>query len=224
MTTGKQLSTLGFVGYGTGTFAPFDQVFDKGILAEKPGIVAEKCSALVIWGGEDISTAFYNEDGNKWTNADRRLSRRDVVEKAACEEAIANGIPIIGVCRGAQLLCALAGGKLVQHVDGHAGHGDHFVDTDDGRRLVTTSLHHQMMWPYNGTEHKLIAWSSKNLSKIYAFGNGDTDVVRAIEHPEPEVVWFPKIKGLAIQGHPEFMDERDEFVQYCMELVRKYIV
>ena len=220
MTTGKNMTVLGYLGYGTGSFRPFHQVFDAGIPVE-PHEVPEKCSTLVIWGGEDISTAFYNEDGGHWTDADRRLTRRDKVEADACEAAIKAGIPIIGVCRGAQLLCALAGGKLVQHVDGH-NRGDHEVTTDDGRTIITTSLHHQMMWPYNGVEHKLIAWSREPKARTYAFNR--EKVKHVIQHPEPEIIWFPKIKGLAIQGHPEFMADDDEFVQYCMELVKQYIL
>lgn len=218
MTTGNQ-TTLGYLGYGTGSFRPFNQVFDHGKRVEPAGV--KDCSALVIWGGEDISTSFYNEDGGMWTDADRRVTRRDQVEADACKEAIANGIPIIGVCRGAQLLCALAGGKLVQHVDNHA-RGNHDVTTVDGKTLSTSSLHHQMMWPYNGVKHELIAWSREPMARTYAFNN--EKVAHVIQHPEPEILWFPEIKGLAIQGHPEFMADDDEFVQYCMELVRKYIV
>ena len=220
MTTEQQVAktTLGYLGYGTGSFRPFDQVFDEGVRLTDLDDVA-KMTALVIWGGEDISTSFYNEDGGEWTDADRRLSTRDKIESEACNAAIKAGIPIIGVCRGAQLVCALAGGKLVQHVDGHA-RGDHEVTTTDGRKLFTSSLHHQMMWPYNGTDHKLLAWSSEPKAKIYAFGHGR--VKHVIQNPEPEVVWFPKIKGLAIQGHPEFQDPDCDFVQYVMDLVRGY--
>jgi len=214
------MKTLGYVLGGTGRMRPFDQVFDAGVEVVSPREIEESNpNALVIWGGADIAPKIYGEEGGKWTYAND-LSFRDKTEVAACQAAIARGIPIIGVCRGAQLLCALAGGKLVQHVDGH-NQGDHAISTNDGRTITTSSVHHQMMWPYD-VKHDLLAWSKSPKSHIYAFN--DKKVRTSIEYPEPEVVWFPEIKGLAIQGHPEFMNDQCEFVQYCMELVRKYIV
>lgn len=211
---------LAYLGWGTGAFRPFDQVFDEGIRVEPNNL--QDATALVIWGGEDIATSLYNEDGGVWTGADRKLSQRDTVEVTACNEAIRRGIPIIGVCRGAQLLCALAGGKLVQDVNGHAGQ-DHTMTTDDGRTIIVNSLHHQMMWPYNGPEHKLIAWSTHHRSAGHYAFNAEL-VKQEVSQPEPEVVWFPKIKGLAMQYHPEFAGAHEEFVQYSLDLVRKYVL
>lgn len=216
---------LGFLNWGTGRVAPFDAVFKGGQLVditEKLDEQMKEIGALVIWGGEDIATSLYGETGGKWTDATRKLSQRDQEEVTACLAAIDNGIPIIGVCRGAQLLCALAGGKLVQHVSNH-NRGDHKIRTWDHKTLVTSSLHHQMMWPYvKDVNFRLLAWSEGHLSGTYAFDN--ETVVRTISKPEPEVVWFPAIKGLAIQGHPEFMEKNDEFVQYCIDLVNQFIV
>ena len=39
---------------------------------------------------------------------------------------------------------------------------------------------------------------------------------------EPEVVWFPKIKALAIQGHPEWAHPRSKYVEYVNRLVEDY--
>ena len=212
------IKKLGFLGHGTGNFRPFNQVFDAGELI-KPNEV-DKVDALVVWGGEDISTSFYGEEGGTWTGADKRLSVRDKVESDAVNEAIRLGKPIIGVCRGAQLLCAMAGGKLVQHVDGH-NRGDHYMQTVDGRVMEVTSLHHQMMWPF-AVEHKMLGWSKHRLSPRYAFNAERVKTATEMTEVEPEVVWFPQIKGLAIQYHPEFAGPGEEQVQYCMELVREY--
>ena len=214
---------LGYCGYGTGSFKPFDKVFDEGVhLRGTIKEAIEGVDAIVIWGGEDISTGLYGEDGGVWTGANRHMSARDQVETALCHEAIKQGKPIIGVCRGAQLLCALAGGKLIQDVNHHAG-PDHEMETEDGRTIIVNSYHHQMMWPYNGPEHKLIAWSKQPLSKgHYAFSA--ENVKQEISKPEPEVVYFPKIKGLALQYHPEFASPNDEFVQYSLDLVKEYIL
>lgn len=217
------MTTLGFVGMGTGDFEPFDMVFDNGSRVNGAAIKSgAPIDALVIWGGEDISPSLYNEPVSRMTGAGKELSFRDKVEVEACKEAIARGIPLIGVCRGAQLLCALAGGRLIQHVENHCY--SHFIDTFDGESVVTSSCHHQMMVPF-GVDHKLIAWAQKRISPFYINGNDEDDEFMH-DKPEPEIVWFPKIKGLAIQGHPEFHadPENDPFVKYCMEKVKQFIL
>jgi anthranilate/para-aminobenzoate synthase component II len=215
---------LAHVGRGTGRHAPFDQVF-KGSMLVKAGDIegGADVDALVIWGGEDISPSIYGEKASKMCGADNTMSERDRLETSAVLEAIDRDIPIIGVCRGAQLACAVAGGRLAQHVDGHGG--NHRMETFDGRSLITSSVHHQMMIPF-GVDHQLIAWADKPRSQRYIKGDDSNDEEMAARGIEPEIVWFPKIKALAIQGHPEFHSDPDSdpFVQYCMDLVRNYVV
>jgi anthranilate/para-aminobenzoate synthase component II len=215
---------LAHVGYGTGRHAPFDQVY-KGSMYVKPDDIANgaEVDAVVIWGGEDISPSIYGEKPSKMCGAPSTMSERDRVETSAMLEAIDRNIPIIGVCRGAQLACAVAGGRLAQHVDGHGG--SHRMDTFDGQSIVTSSVHHQMMIPF-AVDHTLIAWADKPRSQRYIKGDDSNDEEMAGRGIEPEIVWFPKIKALAIQGHPEFMHDPDidPFVQYCMGLVRTFIL
>lgn len=212
---------LGYVPFGTGHVAPFDQVFnEEARLDPRKPETFDGCDAIVVWGGADISPAIYGEPASKLTYADAKLSSRDEYEVACCKIAIERGIPIIGVCRGAQLACAMAGGKLVQHVDNHGR--SHSITTKDGRQMITSSVHHQMMYPWD-VPHDLIAWSIHNLSHRYIMGD-DRHCDALSDKPEPEIVYFPKIKALAIQGHPEFMDEDCEFVQYCNQLVSTYLL
>lgn len=215
-TLGKQSLTLGHLGMGTGAVAPFDEVFDKGIQITASDIYEGKVDCLVVWGGADISPTIYNEPVGPRTGASERLSARDVSEVNAMKAAIDMEIPIIGICRGAQMLCALAGGKLVQDVQNHVG-GDHWIDTIDGQSLATSSVHHQMMYPWD-VDHKMIAWASHKRSKSYV--GVDESKIKV----EPEIVYFPKVKGLAIQGHPEFMDRSEAFVGYCNDLVKEYLL
>lgn len=215
------MKTLGFVAYGTGEFEPFDQVFDLAKLITYSNMHEVKdLDAIVIWGGADISPSIYKEPVSQYTGAGEGLSARDAIEVKFAQTAIEHGVPIIGVCRGAQLACALAGGKLVQHVNGHGR--DHAITTKDGRQMITSSVHHQMMYPWD-VEHDLIAWTTENRSSTYIGGNNEEMVGMHERGIEPEIVYFPKIKALAIQGHPEFMRPDCTFVKYCMDLTRKYI-
>lgn len=183
-----------------------------------PSDLTNNNSILILHGGQDISPSLYNQKPSKETYAEEALSARDLSEVLLAKRAIELGIPIFGICRGAQLACALAGGSLVQHVDGHHT-GYHEVKTKDGEYYSTSTCHHQMMNPSH-TEHELIAWSAPALSKRYI-----------VEHEahikmelEPEVVFFPTIKTLAIQGHPEWMPDSAPFVQYCLKLVEEKLL
>jgi gamma-glutamyl-gamma-aminobutyrate hydrolase PuuD len=138
----------------------------------------------------------------------------------------ANNIPIIGVCRGAQFMCAFAGGKLIQHVTGHDT-GGHMVVTNEGDLFRVTSAHHQML-DLNGTKHELLAWAPENLSALYYGERSETPetvtkAMLASEFKEPEIVFFPEFKGLAIQGHPEWAEESSDFVNKTNELVVEYL-
>jgi gamma-glutamyl-gamma-aminobutyrate hydrolase PuuD len=210
---------LGYVPMGTGHVEPFDQIFQKFIKIDPFTARSEiaKCDAIVVWGGQDISPSLYNTKASKWTGAGDAPSSRDRYEAASMKAAIEYGVPIIGVCRGAQLACALAGGVLVQHVENHGR--THFITTKDGRSIGTSSVHHQMMYPF-AVEHDLIAWSSEVRSPVHMMSD-DVDEKMTVE---PEIVYFPKIKALAIQGHPEFMEPDCEFVQYCNGLVKELLL
>lgn len=206
---------------------PFDKLFptwDFKVASLKTDL-DEKDSALVIWGGGDIHPKLYNRE-NMGSYVGTKLSVRDVAEWSLMQQAIRKEIPIIGVCRGAQMGCAAAGGILIQDVKGHTA--DHMIKTDCGKTMVTSSLHHQMMFPWT-VDHKLIAWDVR-------VGDGHISYARAGLQPsefniwqkvnpflEPEIVWFPKIKCLSIQGHPEFMHANNVFNQYVKTLCEKYI-
>lgn len=171
---------------------------------------------LIIWGGSDIHPSQYNRpiDGS---NVNILPTKRDLEEERMLRVAASIGLRTLGVCRGAQLACAVAGGVLAQHVSGHTQ--SHVIETRDSRKLVTSSLHHQMMYPWN-VEHELVAWT-KRRSVTYR-GLTQEEVTEMHNHPEPEVVWFPTIQTLAIQGHPEFMRRTDEFNGAVHGWMREY--
>lgn len=176
-----------------------------------------KDDVILFGGGEDIFTGFYNSKPNSYSGGQRK-SARDMREQALFEAGKAAGSKFLGICRGAQLLCAFAGGTLIQHVTNHAGQ-DHLIKTDDEQEISVSSAHHQMLNPFK-VPHKLIAWAKERRSSVYLVEN-DTNEPLEIE---PEVVWFPEIQSLAIQYHPEFMSQKSRGVEYSQELVAKYLL
>ena len=182
----------------------------------KPEHMISSEAILVLHGGSDISPSYYHEKSNKYVYADVP-SPRDEVESDLIDAAVERGIPIFGICRGAQFLCIKNGGKLVQHVTNHQS--DHRLMTNTGDCLKTNSAHHQMMFPF-GTEHEMLAWSNRPISERY-LGEKEQELNVPLE---PEIVYYPKLKGLGIQGHPEWLSSKTRFVQYCLKLAEEKLV
>lgn len=171
----------------------------------------EKNQFLILWGGEDIGTKLYNEHpitpGEPY-----EPTIRDVFELALIDKAIKLQIPIIGICRGAQLLCVHQGGKLIQHVQGHTYTSHKLYLPKENKVIHTNSWHHQAMQPTDDAE--ILAISSQKTNTGYT-KNG-----QYIEFDTfPEIVKWPKIKALGIQGHPEFYDAPKEFITYTKDLI-----
>lgn len=109
-----------------------------------------RVDGLVLTGGSDISPTLYGQKPHKQVyGVDHD---RDACEFEALDYASTFGIPVLGICRGSQIMCAYRGGSLTQHIEGHRG-GEHEVVADarastfrraiGGRRMNVISLHHQ---------------------------------------------------------------------------------
>lgn len=221
------VSPFGNGAWGNLNVWPFDHYFKHAFnpLSTSTQTVKD-ADCLLLWGGEDIHPSFYNQSAHPYSESRTPTpSYRDVVEWEMCKEAYENNVPIIGVCRGAQLLCAFAGGKLIQHVpDGHKG--SHNIETYNGLSIYAKANHHQMMMP-DGTNHDLLAWST-GLSPQYqgeTILNPLTEGMYIPKQIEPEVVYFRDVDGLAIQPHPEWHTRNDEdFVKFVLDCVDYFIV
>jgi len=195
---------------------PFKEMdmFDDYTVVNDPSEL-DKDSCLVVWGGADISPSLYNRPVSPYTHADDRPSWRDAAEWNLMQRAQELNIPIIGICRGAQMLCALAGGFLIQDVTNHTS--GHLVKTNKGDVFQVSSLHHQMLYPFD-VPHELVAWSKHQLSDHYI------DVKESIQMEiEPEFVYFPRDRGIAIQWHPEFMKVNTNANAYVKQKLKDYL-
>lgn len=173
----------------------------------------KKGDTLILWGGEDISPSYYNQTPNKYMAGLYKKSQRDILEFALTARAIELEIPIIGICRGAQLLSIITGGKLLQHIEGHRQ--SHKVHTEDGHILTTNSCHHQMMMPTK--ENNILAWAEETTG----YDENNRKVTPLIV---PEIVHFPKIKSLGIQGHIEWDSMPKTYFNYCKELIKTLLL
>lgn len=150
---------------------------------------------VVFTGGGDINPALYDEEPIAETSTPDLV--RDSIEVKVFERAKEDKIPMYGICRGAQLLCAMNGGSIIQHVESHTL--PHSAKLNNGRVITVTSSHHQMMDPSMVEGHQVMAVSHKNKSRFYKTSVGMVECQQ-----EVEAVYFPKTKSLCTQWHPEW--------------------
>lgn len=180
-----------------------------------------EANLVIFTGGSDISPDLYFAKKHQSTYCD---IKRDQDEYLAYDEAIRSTKKplILGICRGAQLLCALNGGKIIQNVNNHTSAHDMLI-LNSQSIIKTSSCHHQMMYPFDlpHDEYEILAQSSKKISNFYQGDCIDEEKVIV----EPEVIFFKKTRSLGIQGHPEFIRSLDDpFVIYSNKLIKKYIL
>lgn len=176
----------------------------------------EKLDLIIFWGGEDISPSLYKERSTH-SLANDFPSKRDAYETHVYKLAKEKQIPMLGICRGAQLLCALNGGRLWQHVENH-GRTHEIRLTETNELLKVTSTHHQMMRPTN--EMKVLGVSAKVLSPLKYNENGAYHA----EEDEAEIVFIPQARALCIQGHPEYTPPTSEFSRLTKDLINKHLL
>ncbi|MFG2136782.1 gamma-glutamyl-gamma-aminobutyrate hydrolase family protein [Streptomyces sp. NPDC048650] len=156
-----------------------------------------RLDGLVIAGGADVEPARYGAEPHPRTGPP--ALDRDAWELALIEAALAGGVPLLGICRGLQLLNVALGGTLVQHLDDHAGppgvFGHHAVKPVPGTLLDRTLPEPVSVPTYH---HQAVDRIGRGLVAS-AFAEDGT--VEAVELPGPDGF------VLAVQWHPEAGDD-----------------
>lgn len=166
---------------------------------------------VILWGGTDINSNLYKQKPSKY--AQHPDNQRDNYELLQIEYAKEKGLPVLGVCRGAQLLCVYNGGSLLQHTQ--PTRQNHAITTTDRFKFSSVvASHHQIMVP-KGT-HEVLAWNPEPV-KVW----GQDDETTWEETCTPEVVWFPEHLHLAIQPHPEWCLKGDPWLVYINALLKE---
>jgi putative glutamine amidotransferase len=92
-------------------------------LVEEPEELLGLIDGLILAGGADIDPASYGQPADPHTID--TVPERDRFEIALARGAIEGDLPLLGICRGMQLLNVACGGTLVQHLPDRLGHGEH---------------------------------------------------------------------------------------------------
>lgn len=148
------------------------------------------CDMLLLPGGADIHPKHYSRPIAGATEIDEE---RDRFELEVFKRFYDSGRPILGICRGEQLINVALGGTLRQHIDGHGRLPDetdstHTVLTDDewlkrlyGGRFTVNSAHHQA-----------VEELGEGLSVIARAEDGTVEAVRHASLPILGVQWHPE--------------------------------
>jgi putative glutamine amidotransferase len=192
--------------------------FEKFGMAEKDvkalNYYPERITMAIFTGGADVDPHFYGEKKSSMTCSH---PARDKEELYAFQKLRQLNIPMFGICRGLQFLCAMAGGKLCQHLNGHGG-GRHEMLTNDGRSIIVNSLHHQMILP-GDKNHILLGHAEPRLSNHY-IGADDEPIEVPFEY---EAAYFPEINAVGVQYHPEMMPDDSQGCAYAVELAERLL-
>lgn len=172
--------------------------------------VQEKPDVYVFTGGPDVCPFLYGEHKLPQTYTDLP---RDMAE-IRLFKALGPWVPKVGICRGAQFLNVMSGGRMYQDVDGHGLRGRHPVNlyrTKFGVKntpelydtVDMTSTHHQMMIP--AEEAEIIGLAKEATRKTHAKGS-DIRNNDAREWDDAEILYYWNSQSLCFQPHPENTD------------------
>lgn len=172
-------------------------------------------SDLVIFtGGIDVDPALYGEAAHRSTGTPS--SGRDNADIEAFVTCVENGIPMLGICRGAQLGHVGHGGVLFQDVDNH--NRAHSI-WDVNRKITidkVSSVHHQMCKAVdNGME--LIAVASESRKRWLNPNDSETG-----KNPDIEAFFYKDTCFIGIQGHPEYSNY-PQFTKWSLQLVNELV-
>lgn len=158
-----------------------------------------RADAIVVMGGEDVTpelygmTADYLESGPHLGEADKRSC-------AIIRRAIVDGTPLLGICRGLQLLNVACGGTLEQHLPNADAHrylpprdGDfirHPVDIEPGSRLAEYLGTH--LDEVESSHHQVAADAGAGLRIVARASDGTAEGLEHETSPAFAVQWHPE--------------------------------
>lgn len=190
---------------------------DSADLPRRADTVLDGLDGLIVAGGADVDPGRYGEQRNPRTGPAR--PDRDSWEVALVRAAVERAMPVLGICRGMQVLNVALGGTLVQHLPDVVGHDGHCPTPGvHARHSVTVepgSMTGALLGPSCDVatyHHQAVAMLAPGL---VATAWADDGTVEAIERPDGGWV-------VGVQWHPEVFDGAALFaglVQACLARV-----
>lgn len=177
------------------------------------------CDGLLLSGGEDVNPAFYGQTATE--KCGKIVPARDHAEMKMLEAFLSTGKPILGICRGEQLMNVFFGGTLHQDIADVAtschddyprkNRGNHEVSVTRGTKLA--EIMGQETFLANSLHHQAV---DKVAPALILAATSEDGIVEGIEHPSHPFC-------IGVQWHPEHMSAYsklqrrifDAFVDAC---------
>jgi putative glutamine amidotransferase len=163
--------------------------------------VLQRLDAVVFAGGADLDPGLYGEEPHPETTGLR--PERDAAEVPLMKAALDRDVPLLGICRGMQVLSVVRGGSLVQHLPDAVGHDRHRPAPGTyglhDVRLERGSLAHRLL----GDQVSVPSYHHQGLASA-----GDLSVTGWADDGTPEVVEDPSLRfAPGVLWHPEGGDD-----------------
>ena len=184
-------------------------------LVDAPDVLLDRVDGLMLAGGADVDPAFY---GARWHPLTQDPDpERDAFEIALVRRALERDLPLLGICRGMQILNVACGGTLHQHLPELLGHEHHrrvsgsFDGADHDVRLTPDSL------AARAAGEVLHATKSHHHQGVDRVGDGLLVTGWATVDELPEAIELPgRHFALGVQWHPE-ADETSRLIAALVE-------
>jgi putative glutamine amidotransferase len=165
------------------------------VVAESPDEVLDMIDGLILAGGSDIDPASYGAQPHPETRGS--WPERDRFEIALGTRALERDMPVLGICRGMEMLNVIQGGTLNQHLGLELHRHTPGVFTDHRVRLESGSLAEQVvgaeLTEVKSAHHQGIDELGEG---VVASGHADDGIVEALELPDRRfavgVLWHPE--------------------------------
>ena len=172
---------------------------------------AATASHLLLPGGGDITPAFFGQQDLGSRNIDTEL---DILQMQAFESFLQQAKPVLGICKGLQLINVALGGTITQHIPTAVNHQWNGADQNHQvyhSGLTRTDFFYQLYGlstPVNSAHHQAIDRVGKNLLSVCRSGD---NIIEGIQHTILPVI--------AVQWHPERLQDSsgDRLLQYFAE-------
>jgi putative glutamine amidotransferase len=187
---------------------------------DAPDTLLDMLDALVLAGGADVDPASYGAEPHETTT--HTVPERDAFEFALARRAMERDMPLLGICRGMQVMNVARGGSLTQHLPDDYGHHDHrrslgsFADSDHDVRLAHDSL------AARAVREELHGTKSHHHQGLERIGEGLEVTGWATIDDLPEAIELPGNRfALGVQWHPE-VDEASPLIAALVKEARAY--
>ena len=171
--------------------------------------LVEECDGIILAGGVDVHPSYFGVENEHYPLAPEKFNTlRDEFEMHVLETAVNFKIPILGICRGLQLVNVALGGSLILDLE-QSGKNDHkrVSETEDRTHFTVVtkgSLLHDIVQVEEGLVNSAHHQAVDKLSDELIAGSFSKDqVIESVEwHNKSNKPWM-----LCVQWHPERMNE-----------------